>query len=269
MSVTAHPKVTQVKEKTEQISVRILYVAGYGRSGSTLLGDLWAQECNVQHLGELSNIGSHKFWDRARCSCAATPCKFWDAIRSKVNALPTVPLWNRTKCLAGLPGLLVPGFALKHLVHRIPAGTAFPGHSLPQLTQVIAEECGGTFVDSSKTTFGSANRPRVFKCAGLDVEVRTAVAPYRRVLNSYKAALGRRNEKPNLTTPLKVAISRMMALFAAAHQAFSLGQPSKTYQLDALITELNREDRESSSTPQHTIAGNRHRLSSSTKMESA
>ena len=269
MSVTStHPKVTQVKEKTEQVLVRVLYVAGYGRSGSTLLGDLWAQECNVQHLGELSNIGSHEFWNRARCSCGETPCEFWEAIRSKVNALPTVPLWSRSKCLTGLPGLLIPGFALKHIVHRIPAGAAFPGHSLPQLTQVIAEECGGTFVDSSKTTFGSANRPRVFKCAGFDVEVRTAVAPYRRVLNSYNAALGRRNAKPKSTTPIKVAISRRLALFAAAFQAFSLGQPSKKYQLDALITEFNREDRKRTST-QHTIAGNRHRLSGSTKTESA
>ena len=257
-----------MKEKTEQISVRILYVAGFGRSGSTLLGDLWAQECNVQHLGELSNIGSHEFWDQERCSCAVTPCKFWEAIRSKVNALPTVPLWNRTKCLAELPGLLIPGFALKRLVHRIPAGSAFPGHSLPQLTQVIADECGGTFVDSSKTTLRSANRPRVFKCAGFDVEVRTAVAPYRRVLNSYKAAMGRRNEKPGLTTPLKVAISRRLALIAAAFQAFSLGQPNQKNQLDALIAEFNREGRKSTST-QHTISGNRHRLSGSTKTESA
>lgn len=268
MSVTSHPKVTQVEEKTEQISVRILYVAGYGRSGSTLLGDLWAQECNVQHLGELCNIGSNEFWDQERCSCAVTPCKFWEVIRSKVNALPTVALWNRTECLAGLPGLLIPGFALKHLVHRIPAGTAFPGHSLPQLTQVIAEECGGTFIDSSKTTFRSANRPRVFKCAGFDVEVRTAVAPYRRVLKSYKAAMGRRNEKPKPTTPLKVAISRRLALFAAAFQAFSLGKPSKKHQLDASIAELNREGHRSTSI-QHTIEGNRHRLSGSTKMESA
>jgi len=80
--------------------------------------------------------------------------------------------------------------------------------------------------------------------------------------------MGRRNAKPKPTTPLKVAISRLMALFAAAYQAFSLGQPSDKHQLDALIAEVNKEGR-STTTTQHTIAGNRHRLSGSTKMESA
>ena len=39
----------------------ILYVAGYGRSGSTTLGDVWATERGVQHLGEVARIADSDF----------------------------------------------------------------------------------------------------------------------------------------------------------------------------------------------------------------
>lgn len=36
--------------------VRVIYIAGHGRSGSTILGDVLGSAVNTVHLGEVSHI---------------------------------------------------------------------------------------------------------------------------------------------------------------------------------------------------------------------
>lgn len=61
---------------------RLVYIAGYGRSGSTLLEILIGNLHNVQNVGELANI--FEYWHDAnqKCSCgqAMTSCDFWNSV---------------------------------------------------------------------------------------------------------------------------------------------------------------------------------------------
>ena len=59
-------------------SVKILYIAGYGRSGSSILARLLAQQDGIVSLGEF-HMAPGKFREDAPCSCGEplSQCKFW------------------------------------------------------------------------------------------------------------------------------------------------------------------------------------------------
>jgi hypothetical protein len=58
----------------------IIYVLGYGRSGSTLLDVLIGNAAGVESVGELDLL--HRNWDGQSCSCGAKydDCTFWSSV---------------------------------------------------------------------------------------------------------------------------------------------------------------------------------------------
>ena len=58
--------------------VNILYIAGYGRSGSSILARLLAQQAGIVSLGEF-HMAPRKFGENAICSCGEplSDCEFW------------------------------------------------------------------------------------------------------------------------------------------------------------------------------------------------
>jgi hypothetical protein len=84
----------------------LLYIAGYGRSGSTLLGRLLAQNEDVLNLGEVIFSASHIGSDSAICGCGRpmTECPVWSRIPAGVSAGPAVT--DRQTHLAILEAIL-------------------------------------------------------------------------------------------------------------------------------------------------------------------
>jgi hypothetical protein len=67
---------------------RLLYIAGYGRSGSTLLGRLLAQNADVLSLGEVVYTGSHIGKAGTICGCGRpmTECPVWAGVPVSIAA---------------------------------------------------------------------------------------------------------------------------------------------------------------------------------------
>ncbi len=60
----------------------VLYVAGSGRSGSTLLGNVLGQLAGWVHVGELRHLFGEGLRDKGLCGCGAPvpQCDFWTAV---------------------------------------------------------------------------------------------------------------------------------------------------------------------------------------------
>lgn len=90
----------------------VLYIGGYGRSGSTLLGRLLVAENGVLNLGEVAQAPGHLDSKRMRCTCGALfrDCAVWGHIDSeKMQAhkrpMPTGPHRAILRVAAGLDGV--------------------------------------------------------------------------------------------------------------------------------------------------------------------
>lgn len=62
--------------------VRVLYIGGYGRSGSTLLEKILGQFPELLPLGEMRHVWNRSFRDNSPCSCGAPfqACEFWSEV---------------------------------------------------------------------------------------------------------------------------------------------------------------------------------------------
>lgn len=67
------------------MSVRVLYIMGYGRSGSTLLDILMGSQPNGFAAGELSNLIDAMDIRREYCACGqlSSECDFWRRVRAE------------------------------------------------------------------------------------------------------------------------------------------------------------------------------------------
>jgi len=63
--------------------LHVVYIAGAGRSGSTLLGDLLGAAPGLTHAGELRYVWQRGFLENRLCACADSfqDCAFWAGVR--------------------------------------------------------------------------------------------------------------------------------------------------------------------------------------------
>lgn len=80
ISVVACPSATG--RETVQAPVKVLYIAGYPRSGSTLLERLLDDEGDLVSVGELRRVWERGFLANELCSCGAPfhSCPFWTEV---------------------------------------------------------------------------------------------------------------------------------------------------------------------------------------------
>src|SRR5271165_314211 len=62
--------------------VKVLYIAGYGRSGSTILGNVLGQVQGFVHVGEILEVWSILTSGRVPCGCGVpvVTCKMWEDV---------------------------------------------------------------------------------------------------------------------------------------------------------------------------------------------
>lgn len=115
--------------------IKIAFIAGTGKSGSTLLGKLLGQVEGFVDVGELINI-DWQFEREQDCGCGnpVKACDFWSSVlQSSIGDVASLDIkrWHRLKTRY-LPLLLVPGFrrrlqryfAQLHKIHIAVATTA-------------------------------------------------------------------------------------------------------------------------------------------------
>ncbi len=68
--------------KSQEEPLRVVYIAGVGRSGSTVLDSVLGNHPLIQSVGELSRLASDAWIQDFYCSCGkrAKECPFWSAV---------------------------------------------------------------------------------------------------------------------------------------------------------------------------------------------
>lgn len=138
-----------------QKPVRVLFIAGLGRSGSTLLNRLLGQVPGCISVGELKHIWYRGFIENQLCSCHVSfrDCSFWNAVwRQLIEAIPgfdaqqVFALSKTVERIRYIPLMIWP-VSSSEFASRLKAY----GHVLHQLYSSILDISGSQVaVDSSK-----------------------------------------------------------------------------------------------------------------------
>lgn len=192
-TMTAHDaSQTPAEEK-----VRVLFIAGAGRSGSTLLDRLAGSTPGACSLGEVNDIWASGFRDRGFCGCGERfgDCAFWAAVAKEsygsveaLDARRAIRLKQRVRRARNWPALRFPALAGKGLRRDL----RDYGDLLAPLYRAAAKVSGARLlVDSSKYAFHGAVLHAV---PGLDVRTVHLVRDSRAVAFSW--ARRRTNPRP-------------------------------------------------------------------------
>jgi hypothetical protein len=131
-------------------AVKVLYVVGWKRSGSTILGNVLGEMSGFWHAGELRTIWGHGLLHGRLCGCGqpVAGCEFWTGVLREVDypGVEEVYAWQREAIRAR---------NLRTLLQSAPArkGSALDSYSgvAASLYHSIARATGArVIVDSSK-----------------------------------------------------------------------------------------------------------------------
>ncbi len=179
--------------KQEPADVRVLYVAGTGRSGSTLVGNLIGSLAGAVSVGELRYLWARGLAEAAPCGCGepVAECPLWQAVLAQ--AYPTQPpdpeaiaeVEQRLLRLRTLPRLLR---AHADPTTLGPAATWYAAE-LASVYRAVHDVTGGAVVvDSSKlVSYGYL----LSRAEGLDVRVLHLVRDPRGAAHSWQRVRAR------------------------------------------------------------------------------
>jgi hypothetical protein len=214
----------------------IIYIAGYGRSGSTLLDIILGAHPEATSLGEVGRLWELYYSDREPCSCGLKycDCPFW----SRRDLLPLNHDTPRQMAYYRKLTRHVEGWrALPQIAFA--SGSADQKRTyaevMTHLFTGIARATGKKLlVDSSKTSYGMAWRPlALHKLCGFEVRMVHLVRDVRGVMGSYVKGCNirlRMGEDPRIPfSALRALYGWLVAnLFAVVGRFFL---PSGCYQL--------------------------------------
>ena len=88
--------------KSYRGQLRVVYIAGVGRSGSTVLDSVLGNHPAIQSVGELSRLANDGWIHNFYCSCGepAKECPFWSAVQQvwcDSNGGVTIPEYIETQ----------------------------------------------------------------------------------------------------------------------------------------------------------------------------
>ncbi|MEW9857033.1 sulfotransferase [Novosphingobium sp. M1R2S20] len=131
--------------------IKVIYIAGYGRSGTTLLDIALSQAADVMGAGEMSTLARHVWDNREFCACgkAVPDCEVWSSIVERwLQSQGTPAMAAHRRRQPWREALLGPGRLLDRLR---PHARAAYGHETLQLFREVTHVTGRPIVvDSSK-----------------------------------------------------------------------------------------------------------------------
>lgn len=132
---------------------RIVYIAGYGRSGSTLLDMILGQHPAVVSAGEVTTLSRHVWAQREYCSCGKTApeCERWGEIGSTWLARPddaaSLPAYHRLQ--ADVEAIVSPVRLLRRTLFRR-AFDRYAARTLLLFDAIRSQSGKDIVIDSSK-----------------------------------------------------------------------------------------------------------------------
>jgi hypothetical protein len=159
----------------------LIYIAGYGQSGSTILEGFLSIYTGSFSMGELSNFFSEIENPSAVCGCGerVINCPFWQNVYSNFRQVIHWPLKECNRIQRHVENFLAPLSASKQDYERYEKLTS----SLFQAIKAQTETSGKPLIDSSKTAYLCANRPvNLIKFSRINSKVIHLVRDLRAVL---------------------------------------------------------------------------------------
>lgn len=161
---------------TTESGKKLIYIAGYGRSGSTILGILLGAHEGYHHMGAVAHMPGLAVSDEIACSCgkAYRDCPEW---HSRIPETPG-PIGAMSRRIEAMPGhrSLFAGKALR---------TKYQTYWTGLLSRIRSDHNANALIDTSKTSYTSALRPMMLRRRlDLDVYVILLVRDARDVMNS-------------------------------------------------------------------------------------
>jgi hypothetical protein len=135
--------------------MRVIYIAGTARTGSTLIDNLLAQAQDVCSVGEFRNIWKQGLLEDGLCGCGArvAECEFWQPVLERVygSSVPAERLLDLQDRFLRFRRSNVLGL-LRSKEHAAPAGLREYVQNVEAVYRSAAAQSGASVVlDSSKT----------------------------------------------------------------------------------------------------------------------
>ena len=136
--------------------IRVLYIAGAGRSGSTILDNILGQVEGFASLGEVRFLWERGILEERRCGCGRPflECPFWSVVLSRAfpdEDLPALAARMVTLSQAGIRARRLPALLRSRSRERLQHSLSEYLRNLDRLYVAIGEVLGGgVVVDSSK-----------------------------------------------------------------------------------------------------------------------
>jgi hypothetical protein len=177
---------------------QIIYIAGYGRSGSTLLERLLQCEPNFHPCGEMSNFFKVYGANQSLCSCGQSleQCEYWgnvakDFLRKGFSLQGFSECARAQKKREALPTHGGSFFPIRYQQR-------YAQFMKPFLDSVVSNlpPDSNVLIDSSKTAYSTFRRPLALSQLGLEYRVRVIhlVRDFRGVAQSIRKGLNRKLE---------------------------------------------------------------------------
>lgn len=193
---------------------RILYIASYSRSGSTLLDIVLGGSYRTAAVGEISFIGADWSDDRLRCSCGEPyrSCPVWhDLFASSSEAIEAHKIVRSVERASALASIVQGNLGSE-------LGTAYREIMQRTFSHASARLDADLIVDSSKSARATVGRfLALSRYAGFDVRVLHFVRSARATADSY-AAHGSNWVREGRIPPYLAVVPRSMIGWRIAHE---------------------------------------------------
>ncbi len=147
-------------ERPEKEMTRVLLIAGWGRSGSTILANVLGSAPGVLTLGEINNIWERGFEEDLHCSCGEpfSACSLWQPVASRAFGDDFADVGTRAKTTgAGLGNTWLLRRRLPFVGSRLAGREVEYAKMVESLYSAAAEETGARLlVDASKSPWHCA-----------------------------------------------------------------------------------------------------------------
>ena len=162
---------TQARKESKRLTV--IYIMGYGRSGSTITDILLNQHPDIVSVGALNNL--HRWLaEGMECACGSpiADCEFWsDVLGKHLKKIPGKENTSDLRQVATLESLssfpsIILGLTGSSKLKRY-------GKKTGEIFKAIGDISGASFiVDSSKSTRDCTGRPLLLsKTSGIDIKI--------------------------------------------------------------------------------------------------
>lgn len=196
----------------------VIYIGGYGRSGSTLLDILIGAHVDVEGVGELVNI--YNEWGVVISNDDEHGC-YWRRVKElydeKVGCLDTTTVAEVIFSVEWIGGLF-------HHFSRGHKKTIFTDYSITQralFSSIAQTSCKPIVLDSSKTAWRNAWRPLALNRAGLEIKVIHLIRDGRGVIWSFLRGDNVKMEKGESDIRLRLPVVRAILGWSIANVCVS------------------------------------------------